>query len=246
MIPVRFQDWGLIPYSEALVRQKIFQDSLVAYKLEQRNRTNAAIYPEVSTSYAPLDSYPNQYLIFCEHPPVYTLGNRANGAHLLLSQSELLEKGISVFPIRRGGDITYHGPGQLVGYPILDLELFFTDIHRYLRYIEEAVIQTLDKVGIKAGRISGLSGVWVESDNEMKARKICAIGVHCSRWVTMHGFSLNVNTELSPFQDIIPCGIRDKGVTSIAKELGEVINMESIHSILKEKLAHQFGMEIQE
>ena len=231
MIPIRFEDWGFIPYGLALDQQKSFQSQLVDYKLRLRN---GLIHSH--------DQKPNQYLIFCEHNPVYTLGNRADKSHLLLSEEELKRNGIEVFSIRRGGDITFHGPGQLVGYPILDLEDFFTDIHQYLRYLEEIIIQTLSEFGILAGRINGLSGVWIEPDIPARSRKICALGVHCSRWVTMHGFALNINTQLDYFKDIIPCGIEDRGISSIAMELGRPVDIGEVKKILKEKFAGQFGI----
>lgn len=168
---------------------------------------------------------PANYIISCEHLPVYTLGNKAKLANLLLTKQALEAKGIQVVQTRRGGDITFHGPGQLVVYPILDLSQFFTDIHKYLRLLEETVILTLAGLGIKAGRMPGLTGVWVGVKEHIghvcNPRKICAIGVRCSRWVTSHGLALNVNTDLNYFNGIIPCGIREFGVTSIETELGK-------------------------
>lgn len=184
------------------------------------------------------------HLLFCEHPSVYTLGKSGKIEHLLISEMELRQKGIEFFKINRGGDITYHGIGQVVGYPILDLENFFTDIHWYMRSLEEVVIRSLLELGIKADRIKGLTGVWV--DIQQNPRKICAMGVKTSRWVTMHGFALNVNTDLHFFDYIIPCGISDKGVTSIQRELGEAVPLEKVEELLIKYFAEVFGAEIVE
>lgn len=159
------------------------------------------------------------YLLLCEHPHVYTLGKSGSEQNLLLQNEGLREKEIDFFKINRGGDITYHGPGQIVGYPILDLDNFFTDIHRYMRFLEESIILTLNDYGLKGGRIKGATGVWLDEDNLFKARKICAMGIRCTHWVTMHGWAFNINTDLSYFNYIVPCGITDKGVTSLHKEL---------------------------
>lgn len=177
------------------------------------------------------------HLLFVEHPHVYTLGKSGDVSHLLVSNEELEEKHATYYKINRGGDITYHGPGQLVGYPILDLDNFFTDIHKYLRFLEEAIILTLKDYGIEAGRSKGETGVWLDSEDPVKARKICAMGVRCSRWVTMHGFGFNVNADLDYFGNIIPCGIQDKAVTSMQKELGREVNMQEV----KEKIKHYFS-----
>lgn len=186
------------------------------------------------------------HLLFCEHNPVYTLGKSGKQSHLLLNEQGLREKSVQFFPIDRGGDITYHGPGQIVGYPIFDLDHHFTDIHRYLRTLEEAIIGTLEAYGIKAGRIEGLTGVWLDGDDPFKARKICAFGIRASRWVTMHGFAFNVNTDLGFFENIVPCGITDKGVTSMAKELGGTVDIEAVKNRLKLELADLFDVELVE
>lgn len=186
----------------------------------------------------------NNYLIFCQHPHVYTLGKSGDENHLLANEAFLKEKEATFYKINRGGDITYHGPGQIVGYPILDLDHFFTDIHKYLRFLEEAVIKTLDEYGIKAGRIDGLTGVWLDWEDDRKARKICALGVKSSRWVTMHGFAFNVNTNLEYFNYIVPCGIQDKSVTSLQKELGWEMNIKEVEEKLKKHLASTFEMEL--
>ena len=224
-----FIDWGLTDYQEAWARQESIFDQTVA--LKTRNRTEELQLPT-----------PN-YLIFCEHANVYTLGKSGQPENLLLDDLGLNEKNADYYKINRGGDITFHGPGQIVGYPILDLDNFFTDIHLYLRTLEEAVILTLADYGIASGRYPGFTGVWLDADNE-KARKICALGVRCSRWVTMHGFALNVNTDLSYFKNIVPCGIDDKDVTSMQLELGEALDMEEVKSRLKNHIAVLFNMEL--
>ena len=184
------------------------------------------------------------YLIFCYHPHVYTLGKSGDENHLLLNQEGLNEKRAQFYKINRGGDITYHGPGQIVGYPILDLDNFFTDIHKYLRYLEEAVIRTLEEYGISSSRVEGLTGVWLDAGIPGKERKICALGVKSSRWVTMHGFAFNVNTDLSYFGNIVPCGIQDKAVTSLQQELGREMNMEEVEEKLKRHISEVFEMNL--
>jgi lipoyl(octanoyl) transferase len=226
---VEFLDWGLVDYQQAWDRQDEIFNKTVALKTE--NRTNNT---QMET--------PN-YLIFCEHPHVYTLGKSGHPENLLLDEEGLSEKGATYYKINRGGDITYHGPGQIVGYPILDLDNFFTDIHLYLRTLEEAVILTLQDYGITAGRYPGYTGVWLDADNE-KARKICALGVRCSRWVTMHGFAFNVNANLDYFKNIVPCGIDDKDVTSMERELGAAQDMEEVKEKLKQHIATLFQMEL--
>lgn len=172
------------------------------------------------------------YLITCEHPHVYTLGKSGKKEHLLLNNNELISKNATFFESNRGGDITYHGPGQLVVYPILDLDNFFTDIHKYMRYLEETVIKTCAHYGITTGRVQGLTGVWL-GDNDFTYRKICAMGVKTSRWVTMHGLALNVNTDLMYFNNIVPCGISDKQVTSMAKELGKNLDILEVTNVYR-------------
>lgn len=236
---VEFRDWGLTDYKEAWDRQESIFSQSVQLKTEIRNRQQAVLaggeeQEEILT--------PN-YLIFCEHPHVYTLGKSGKADHLLLNEAGLKEKKAVYYPINRGGDITYHGPGQLVVYPILDLDNFFTDIHLYLRTLEEAVIQTLAHYGIAAGRYPGYTGVWLDPDNE-RARKICAMGVRCSRWVTMHGLAFNVNANLDYFGYIVPCGIDDKAVTSLNRELGHEVDLNEVKEILKHHISVQFGMEM--
>lgn len=186
----------------------------------------------------------NNYLLFCEHPHVFTLGKSGDEKHLLVKKDDLHAIDATYYHINRGGDITYHGPGQIVVYPIIDLENFFTDIHQYMRLLEESVIQTLAEFNIKSGRIKGLTGVWLDYENEKTTRKICALGVKSSRWVTMHGLAFNVNTLLEYFSYIVPCGIEDKAVTSMEKELKNKQDFNYVKSILKEKISTLFKMEI--
>ena len=226
---VFFQDWGTLDYQTAWNRQEEIFANLVELKI--KNRTDQ--------THTPTDNY----LIFVEHPPVYTIGKSGKAENLLLDEQGLKLVGATYHKINRGGDITYHGPGQLVGYPILDLDNFFTDIHLYLRTLEEAVILTLNEYGIKAGRYAGYTGVWLDADNE-NARKICAMGVRCSRWVTMHGFAFNVNTDLSYFKNIVPCGIDDKDVTSMERELGYKADLDDVKSRLKKNILDLFEMQL--
>jgi lipoyl(octanoyl) transferase len=253
---VFFQDWGLMDYQQAWDRQEEVFNTVVKLKTEIRNRQAATATDEQSVAAlqvlhllhpaTPLieDITPN-YLIFCEHPHVYTLGKSGKPEHLLLDEQGLKEKNATYYAINRGGDITYHGPGQIVSYPILDLDNFFTDIHLYLRTLEEAVILTLADYGLQAGRYPGYTGVWFDADNE-NARKICALGVRCSRWVTMHGLAFNVNPDLDYFNNIIPCGIDDKAVTSMQKELDRPVDINEVKKILKHHISVLFGMEILE
>ena len=226
---VIFQDWGLLDYQQAWDRQEqVFAETVQA---KTQNRNNNTEYPV------------NNHLIFVEHPHVYTLGKSGKPENLLLDETGLVNKQATFYKINRGGDITYHGPGQIVTYPILDLDNFFTDIHLYLRTLEEAVIMTLADYGIQSGRYEGYTGVWLDADNE-RARKICAMGVRCSRWVTMHGLAFNVNTDLSYFKNIVPCGIDDKDVTSMERELGHPVDMNEAKEKLKRHISDLFQMEI--
>ncbi len=206
----------------------------------QEELFNSVISQKISNrNVGPSEQIPTKnYLLFVEHPHVYTLGKSGDEKNLLLNEKQLIEKKSSYYKINRGGDITYHGPGQLVAYPILDLDNFFTDIHRYLRLLEETIILTLKEYNITAERRKGETGVWLDAQNELKARKICAMGVRCSRWVTMHGWGFNVNADLDYFNNIIPCGINDKAVTSLNKELGRDVDMKEI----KEKLKKNFAL----
>ncbi|TXB69494.1 lipoyl(octanoyl) transferase LipB [Phaeodactylibacter luteus] len=233
MQQVVFQDLGKIRYAEAWELQEALLKRSVDLKMANRDKAKAG---------APL-SPQQHFLLFCEHFPVYTLGKSGSPEHLLLDDKALAAEGFEYFKINRGGDITYHGPGQIVGYPILDLDEFFTDIHKYVRYLEEAVIRTLARYGLEGGREDGFTGVWLAPANGKPKRKICAIGVHLKRWVTMHGFAFNVNTDLSHFGNIIPCGIadEDKGVTSMQAELGRELSLDEVKAILKEEIANLFG-----
>ncbi len=213
-----------------------FQESLFNETISQKiSNRNLEPQEQIETK---------NHLLFVEHPHVYTLGKSGDAAHLLINDNQLEEKHATYYKINRGGDITYHGPGQLFGYPILDLDHFFTDIHKYLRLLEETIILTLDEYGIKAGRSKGETGVWLDEDNLFKARKICAMGVRCSRWVTMHGWGFNVNANLDYFKNIIPCGIQDKTVTSLNKELGQEVNMPEIKEKLKKHFSSLFECEL--
>ena len=226
VIPVvEFRNLGLIDYQEAWdLQESLFKEN-IDLKIRTRNGEEGL--------------QTKNYLLFCEHPHVYTLGKSGSMDHLLLNEEQLSEQHATFYKINRGGDITYHGPGQLVAYPIFDLDYFFTDIHKYMRYLEEAVILTLKDFGITGERVEGLTGVWIDGDTD-KARKICAMGVKSSRWVTMHGIGFNINSDLNYFSHIIPCGIDNKDVTSMQRELGRPIDFEEVSKVLKDHLAEQF------
>ena len=217
---VLFQDLGQMDYQQAWDYQEVLLQESLALKKTEANGARST----------------KHHLLFVEHPPVYTLGKSGHLEHVLIGEEERTAKGIQFFHTNRGGDITFHGPEQLVGYPILDLEKFYTDIGRYLRSLEEVIILTLAEYSIVAGRSPGETGVWIDAQTKGSERKICAMGVRCSRWVTMHGFALNVNTDLDYFNHIIPCGIQNKSVTSIKKELGQVVAMNEV----KEKVKRNF------
>jgi lipoyl(octanoyl) transferase len=226
----QFIDLGLIDYKQAWDYQTNLSQSILDIKTQ--NRTNNLQQPT------------NNYLLFCEHPHVFTLGKSGDEQNLLIKKEELNTIEATYYPSNRGGDITYHGPGQLVVYPVIDLENFFTDIHQYMRFLEESVIQTLLEFNINAGRIKGLTGVWLDGENETSARKICALGVKTSRWVTLHGLAFNINSDLKYFDYIVPCGIQNKAVTSLQKETGCIQDFELVKSVLKGKLTTLFEMEI--
>lgn len=232
MEKVQFIDLGRIKYQEAWDFQTVKHKALVDLKMKNRSLAKQDLPTE----------HPTHYLIFCEHPPVYTLGKSGSFEHLLLNEQELEEQGFEFFKINRGGDITYHGPGQIVGYPIFDLEYFFTDVHKYVRYLEEAVILTLNDYGLEGIRVKGYTGVWLDQTDVLPQRKICAIGVHLSRWVSMHGFAFNINSNLQHFRNIVPCGINDenKAVTSLEVELGHKVSMEEVKKKLKKYYAALF------
>ena len=231
---VEFRHLGLLDYLRALDYQEKLFKKTIDLKIKNRNQPPDA--QEIT---------PN-YLLFLYHPHVYTLGKSGKEDHLLLDKKGLLEKEATYHRISRGGDITYHGPGQIVGYPILDLDNFFTDIHKYLRLLEEAVIRTLASYDMVAGRIEGLTGVWLDVNDSHKTRKICAFGVKSSRWVTMHGLALNVNVDLEYFKNIIPCGIDDKAVTSMHQELGRLVALNEVEYRLRQHISELFQMQWKE
>lgn len=231
MRKVYYQDLGKIDYKKAWDYQEDIFSKIIDTKRANRGKPEDE---QVATE---------NILLFCEHPHVYTLGKSGSVENLLLNESELGAKEATFYKINRGGDITYHGPGQVVAYPLFDLENFFTDIHRYLRTLEEAVILTLHEFGISGGRVDGLTGVWIDGDQPGKARKICAMGVKCSRWVSMHGLALNVNSNLAYFNNIVPCGISDKAVTSMNKELGKDLDMDEVKAVLKTNLSNVFDFD---
>ena len=217
---------GKFNYADCFEYQKKIQNEIIQIKLDNRNKRIKKITPN--------------YLLFVEHDHVYTLGNSGNSENLLFNENILKQKGIEFYKTNRGGDITYHGPGQLVCYPIIDMENFYTDIHRYLRDLEETIINTLNVLGINASGNSNETGVWIDV-GKLNERKICAMGIKVSRWVTMHGLALNVNTNLSFFEGIIPCGIINKGVTSISNELNKEVKIDLVQKIFTEKFLDQFN-----
>ena len=226
---VQLQDLGKKDYKETWDYQEQLFKEILDLKIKNR-RENLSL------------ETPN-YFLFVEHPHVYTLGKSGDFDNLLIDEAKLKEIDATFYKINRGGDITYHGPGQIVGYPILDLENFFTDIHKYLRFLEEMVILTLAEYGLKAERSKGETGVWLDV-GKSNARKICALGVKTSRWVSMHGFAFNINTDLSYFENIIPCGINDKKVTSLEKEIGEKIDIKQVKERLKTNIALVFDLNL--
>ncbi len=229
MQTIELYDLGQLPYKPVWDLQRAIQQRLIRQKKARRNV--AEEHTEAGDTF-------NDVLLFVEHPHVYTLGKSGDSSHLLKDHSALSEIKANYIEIDRGGDITYHGPGQIVGYPILDLDRHFTDIHKYLRLLEEVIIRTCAEFDIEAGRIEGYTGVWVGN------RKICAMGIRCSRWVTMHGFALNANTDLSYFKHIVPCGITGKEVTSIEKILGHTVSEETVKGYLATHFENVFGVRI--
>jgi lipoyl(octanoyl) transferase len=231
MQQVIFKDLGIIDYKTAWdYQEKLLQEN-VAVKSERRN--NPASTAETTN-----------YFLMCEHTPVYTLGKSGDMENVLMSDDELVKNNIEFFKTNRGGDITFHGLQQIVGYPIIDLEKFYTDIGKYLRNLEEAIILTIAEYDIQGGRNAGETGVWIDAGIPGKERKICAIGVRCSRWITMHGFALNVNTDLGYFNNIIPCGLVGKQVTSIEKELGKKVDYEEVKEKLRQNFAKVFEVQL--
>ena len=232
---LQFEDLGTKRYKPCWdYQEKIFK-TIIRRKIARRDAEDDAALIQL-----PL---PTSRLLFVEHNHVLTLGKSGDAENVLVNPARLAELGVDYFPINRGGDITYHGPGQLVAYPIIDLDQYFTDIHKYLRTLEEAVIRTCAEYDIIAGRIDGMTGVWVDAESDTQARKICAFGVKASRWVTMHGLALNVDSDLNFFNLIIPCGIVDRGVTSISKEIGRKVSLDEVKPRLKHHLQSLFGWE---
>jgi lipoyl(octanoyl) transferase len=232
MNTVYFKDLGSIRYSDAF-----------SYQLELFNK-NTSIKLSNRESGDDFQLQTIDHLLFCEHPHVITLGKSGDNSNLLLNENQLKNAGIEFYPTTRGGDITYHGPGQIVGYPIIDLEHYFNDVHKYMNYLEEMIILTLNEYDIHGGRIKGMTGVWLDYDKPHLARKICAMGVKISRWITMHGFALNVNTNLDYFNYIIPCGITGKAVTSIKKEMNKEIDIDDVKMKLKKNFGYLFDAEL--
>jgi lipoyl(octanoyl) transferase len=244
--PIIFKDLGVMDYQAAwdyqehLLQENVAKKSVVRSQMLEFQGMSSDLRPPASLTET------QHYLLFTEHPPVYTLGKSGNKENVLLNEEGLMAKNIQFFNTNRGGDITFHGPGQIVGYPILDLEKFYTDIGKYLRNLEEVIILTMADYGLRGERSPGETGVWIDAEIPGKARKICAIGVRCSRWITMHGFAFNVNTDLSYFNHIIPCGIVNKQVTSLEKELGFTIDMKEVKAVVKKNFEKIFNAELRE
>ena len=252
---VIFEDLGIINYKSAWDYQEVLVKKNLDIKSEVRKQMQALSLEQPPINVQGLTSniqHPTSniqhstinYLLFCEHPPVYTLGKSGHIENVLLSEHEMEEKEIEFFKTNRGGDITFHGLQQVVGYPIIDLEKFYTDIGKYLRSLEEVIILSIAEYGIKGERSKGETGVWIEPGIQGKERKICAMGIRCSRWITMHGFALNINTDLSYFNNIIPCGIVNKQVTSVEKEVGHKVDFEEIKEKIKKNFEKVFNVEI--
>lgn len=242
MMPAKkvfFRDLGQMPYQQAWDLQESLLKENVEIKRQRSQFNQGSDYASTNG----IDT--THHLLFVEHPPVYTLGKSGKESHVLISEIDRVNLGIEYVKTNRGGDITFHGPQQVVGYPIFDLEKFYTDIGKYLRNIEEVVILTLADYGLKGERSSGETGVWLDPNIKGRERKICAIGVRCSRWITMHGFALNVNTDLSYFEHIVPCGIPNKAVTSIQKELQTQVDFEEVKNKLKSKFEQVFGISLE-
>jgi len=234
---VQFHDLGIMQYKEAWdYQERLLQENL-SIKTILREATDKGLKKNMSFE-------TQHYLLFVAHPHVFTLGKSGNINNILVNKDNLAEKGIEFFHINRGGDITYHGPGQIVGYPIFDLEKFYTDIGKYLRNLEEVIILTLAEYGLRGERSQGETGVWLDPQRKGYERKICAIGVRTSRWVTMHGFALNVNTDLNYFNLIVPCGIQGKQVTSLKKELGREIDVNEVKEKLKRNFEKVFSIQL--
>ncbi len=231
---IYFRDLGMMEYGTAwAIQENLMKEGLAIKSARFETSGSASALPSTTN-----------HLLFCSHPHVYTLGKSGHMENLLVNDTRLRELNVSFYKTNRGGDITYHGPGQVVGYPVLDLELFFTDLGRYMRNLEEVIIRTLGSFGIEAGRLPGATGVWLDPSDPSRARKICAMGVRCSRWITIHGFALNVNTNLQYFDYIVPCGITDKAVTSMQKETGHPVDEEAVKTQLKKDFSAVFEADI--
>lgn len=231
---VLFEDLGQVAYKKAWDYQELLLQKNVGIKAALREADS------------PVGLSTVHHLLFCEHPLVYTLGKSGHMEHVLISEAEREARGIEFYKANRGGDITFHGPGQLVGYPIFDLEKIYTDIGRYLRGLEDVFIATMAEYGLKGERSPGETGVWMDADVKGRERKICAMGVRCSRWITMHGFAFNVNTDLDYFSFIVPCGIQNKQVTSLEKELGHRVPMDDVKEKVKRHMENVFGLTLQD
>lgn len=238
---VLFHSLGRQPYEPVWQQQEALMRGIIERKIQRRN---AGLEGGMTSDETGLE-VPDSHLLFVEHPHVLTLGKSGDAGHVIASPERLKALGVEYFPINRGGDITYHGPGQLVGYPILDLDQFYTDIGKYMRMLEEAIMRTCADFGLVTGRIDGLTGVWVDVDKGMGARKIAALGVKCSRWVTMHGFAFNLNTDLAFFELIVPCGIGDRGVTSLAHELGRPVDESEVQRRMLNHLTELFEWKLE-
>lgn len=246
---VQFEDLGNMPYKQAWDYQESLLKKNLDVKAELRLVADSREPIVDSVSHSPLTTHHSplttkHHLLFVEHPPVYTLGKSGHIENILISDEERAAKGIEYYPTNRGGDITFHGPQQIVGYPILDLEKFETDIGKYLRKLEEVIILTMADYGLKGERSKGETGVWLDPDIKGKERKICAMGVRCSRWITMHGFAFNVNTDLKYFNYIIPCGIENKQVTSLEKELGNKVDFDEAKERVKRNFEKVFDVKL--
>jgi len=239
-----FKDLGKMDYGLAWAYQEDLLQENVRIKSALRERAEGLRETRVAAGDSEPELTTRHHLLFVEHPPVYTLGKSGKAENVLIDEETMKGEGLGFYRTNRGGDITFHGPGQIVGYPVLDLEKFYTDIGRYLRELEEVVISVLAEYGIRGERSPGETGVWIDASVKGKERKICAIGIRCSRWITMHGFALNVNTDLGYFGNIVPCGIQDKQVSSLEKELGRPVDVEEVKERLKRQFERVFGMEL--
>lgn len=236
MQEVFFQDLGSMDYQKAWdYQEQLLKENVDTKALFWKEEGRDAVHSSPATRH---------HLLIVEHPPVYTLGKSGHEENVLLSETEMAERGLGMVRINRGGDITYHGPGQIVGYPILDLEKFYTDIGKYLRSLEEVIILTMADYGLTGERSQGETGVWLDASIKGKERKICAMGIRCSRWITMHGFALNVNTDLGYFGNIVPCGIQDKQVTSLEKELGRALDIDEVKARVKANFEKVFEVKL--